>query len=301
MGISDYSTILKTFFEELNSYWLTNIPDVYPSTTEESLAELYLPIDAQTTLCFFALPEKLLSFYQSNIFPIFWGHGLTPVTSADMLSSGSTIPITATLIRRSSVIVIESITPPEVYLSELKTSLSKKTDLQVIVIVQEEMALPDYLSNIGKVIKRSENLDFHTAAQLALEISSHLKVIIGNVQNRLSQEPRRLLELGEPKSALISAFSLLEKHLYDKLREDQKITGEERLSLRKLYELARRSEYDNLPPKSKVESWINTRNTLIHRAGDISAKDAKKMVLDMIEYMEKDYITSPRKKGRTIR
>jgi hypothetical protein len=166
--------------------------------------------------------------------------------------------------------------------------MSRKSDLKVIVIVEEGKALPEYLLNIGKVIERSGKLDFQAATALVTKIDRHLKTIIKGVENRVLIEPDRLLKKGEPRAALISAFSILENRLYERLKKDRVIVGEEKLSLRKLYELAIRRNYDDLPSKSTVYAWINARNNLIHKGKDVPTKFAKTMVLEIVQYIRKE-------------
>ena len=67
--VSEYDSILQSLFVELANDWDIRTPQLSKFSDEESSVEFSLPQDA-SRLCFFEVNE-LLSFYKSNIFPIF--------------------------------------------------------------------------------------------------------------------------------------------------------------------------------------------------------------------------------------
>lgn len=79
---SDHAKALTAAFSELREYWLPSLLRASAVTTEQPLAQLVLPWDSATRLCFFAVPASLESRYKETVFPIAEAHGFVPLVRA---------------------------------------------------------------------------------------------------------------------------------------------------------------------------------------------------------------------------
>jgi len=133
----------KELFDDLRIYWLDKITKVSVATSEESLSDLSLPLNAQTRLCFFDIPQRLVSFYKSNVFPILVSFGYTPIIPTDLISPGDSIlPTISSLIERASLVIIDIdiSTTRQDYMHELE--LARKKEITVIVITEQSVQIP---------------------------------------------------------------------------------------------------------------------------------------------------------------
>jgi uncharacterized protein YutE (UPF0331/DUF86 family) len=268
---SNYGDILSVLFQELHDYWLDKIPEVSTVTTEESLIELALPRDAQTRLCFFAIPYKLLPFYRSNVFPIFERYGFTPITGSDVISPGESIVAKIfSLIERATLIVAD-ISSSQWVITELGMAIGK--DSRIIVVKEEDTEIPLMLQKF-EYIERPRSLDPHAINSFLSTLENYVRKISKELVIQLSEEPLRLLKKGEHKAAVISAISLLEAELREKLLAEIRHP----VPLLKLLELLVQYEYipaDKLP---SIKQWVSIRNQLVHTKESVSQRKARQIV-----------------------
>ncbi|HCH8091794.1 TPA: SIR2 family protein, partial [Acinetobacter baumannii] len=84
----DYNQVFSRLFEQLNNYWTSNIPS--NATEEDSQIDLKLAkihSNNFSRLSYFSVDSEDLPYYKSNIFPIFYKYGFTPVTPDDFLDT----------------------------------------------------------------------------------------------------------------------------------------------------------------------------------------------------------------------
>jgi len=272
---SNYGDILTALFKELHDYWLDKILEVSTVTTEESLIELALPRDAQTRLCFFSIPYQLLPFYRSNIFPIFERYGFTPITGIDVISPGDNIIAKiSSLIERATLIVVDISSSPFV-LAELGMALSKER--RIAIIKEKGTETPSTIQPF-ECIERPKGLDPRDIEKFLLNLENYVRKISKELSTQLSEEPIRLLKKGEYRAAVISAISLLEAELREKLSPQiQRSTP-----LIKLLDLSIQSGYISRDNFLSIGQWLLIRNQLLHTKEGITQRKARQIVEGII-------------------
>lgn len=102
----------KELFDDLQDYWIENIPKFSIPMDEEALGTLSLPLNSLTNLCYFEIPYDRISQYKTYIFPMVEEFGFTPITSIDILSPGdNSLAKDALLLERSNIVVIDTYEP----------------------------------------------------------------------------------------------------------------------------------------------------------------------------------------------
>lgn len=269
--VSNYGDILDALFKELHDYWLDKIPEVSTITTEESLIELSLPRDAQTRLCFFSIPHQLLPFYRSNIFPIFERYGFTPTTGIDVISPGDSIMAKISSLIERAILIVADISPSPWVIAELGMALGKER--RVVIIKEEDTEIPSMIRAF-EYIERPKSLDPQDIEMFLSKLESYVRKISKELIIQLSEEPMRLLKKGEHRAAVISAISLLEAELREKLLTQVRHP----ITLIKLLDLSVQYGYipaDNLP---SIKQWVSVRNQLVHTKESITQRKASQIV-----------------------
>jgi hypothetical protein len=277
---SDYSNMLKTLFEELDDYWKDKIPEISTIIDEGSLIELSLPRDAQTRLCFFAIPSILLSFYRSYIFPIFERYGFTPITATDVIAPGENIAAKISSLIDRATLMIADISSSQAVISEINMALTRNR--RIIIIREEDAKVPYDVASI-RYITRPKIMDPLRIGEFISVLEEYLKEISTGLIDQLSDEPRRLLKKGESRAAVISAIILLEAELRERVPEKGKL-----LPLTRLIDFSiRRMEID-IPEKwlSEIRQWIMMRNLLVHSKESISHRKADQIVNDVMTFVQ---------------
>lgn len=283
-----YGQVLADAFSELTEYVRENVISVSRVTEERPLRELSLPRDAATRLCFFSVPLDLLSFYRDRVFPSVEEIGFVPVTATDVISPGDNISAKIdALIDRSAVIVCD--VSSDWTRAELRVALSrikerrradsvqaKTRDIHVIVVLPEGQELAADLRDVWVVHRRDAFEDIGPAEF----VDSLISILTGFVEvsiNLVDAEPRRLLEAKEYRAAVISAMSLLEVKLRQRLRKEI-WSDESRFPLRRLFETAVQRQI--LPEHALQElfSWLKVRNVAAHSTSEIDRRAASNIV-----------------------
>jgi hypothetical protein len=294
---TSYGKILETLFQELRDYWLDKLIEVSTVVDEEPLIELALPRDAQTRLCYFAIPAKLHAFYQNYIFPIVERFGFTPVTAMDVLSPGDNILAkVSTLIDRATLIVADVST--SLGLSEVGMAVSRER--KVLIIIEEGRVFPSEISGFP-YIERSRIFE-PPDSKFIDTFEEYFENISKDLEERLYEEPRRLLEKKEYRAAVISAITLLEAQtrelLMSRILENQKFRvegpvgvslGKERWRTPTLVEVLEVAvKYEFILPQefTQLKEWISIRNRLVHTNEKISPQKARKIVNGVMQILQ---------------
>jgi uncharacterized protein YutE (UPF0331/DUF86 family) len=282
--MTDISTIWEKLFNDLHNYWLDQTAKISISTTEESQEELSLPSDVQTRLCFFDIPNSLISIYKTNIFPLFTDYDYRPITIADMIFPADTILATiASLIERSRLIVIDIPITRQDYTHGLQLALEKKKS--IILISEEDSIIPSYYlnSNQIQIVRRPTNIDPEI-------IRNKLEICLKRVSNLLSEEssePDNLINNNYYNAAVISALNLLETTIKERLQRINPYREESRISsFVQLMESA--VTFDVITPEmsKKASEWYQIRSKLVHGKEEIDKNVAMKIVQEINEYVK---------------
>jgi uncharacterized protein YutE (UPF0331/DUF86 family) len=150
----------------------------------------------------------------------------------------------------------------------------------LIIIVEEGQAVPSDLAGI--MIYRPTFPTIPDRNFLS-SLEHHLSKISGGLEEKIFNEPLRLLHKREFRAAVIAAFVVLESEL----REAITITASKEkdarnVALGRMIETAISHELINIEENLKIKEWINTRNMLVHTNQEISASEAEKIVNDLL-------------------
>lgn len=282
----DYGKILAQAFEELEAYVRENALRASTITKDEPLAELSLPKNAPSRLCFFSFPRAAASFYRSFIFPIAVQCGLAPVTTDDVAAADdSLLAITSALLDRAEFLVIDLGADGASSISSDVIRASKSGKKRTLIIREVDVALPAALEDLS-VIRRPRD-PFDAAEQLQENIERWLVGNTAGIKASLEDEPRRLLEKSENRAAVIAAFTLLEVMFHNvsypsKMRATaihaMMSSDMVQYSLPDLLEQWAAEAPNNAVSSDELRRWRTVRNRAVHSNEHITASMAKKIV-----------------------
>jgi hypothetical protein len=277
---SNYGTVLSETFKELYEYWQDNVIPASHIKDEQLLRELSLPPQAPTRLCFFSLPISLSSFYRDKVFPIVKEYGFVPVTADEVVSPGDTVfPKIDALIKRSHLFIVDIST--QYTLTELQLALKNIDVSRILIIAQRNIQqLPIEISNF-RVLTRP---DFFAPdpVEFLEDIRLWLSNAAANFESTSISEPRRLLNSGEYRAAVISSITLLESNL----RKWLDIPSQPSLkpvTLRNMLDIAHQHELLGKYEVKTILEWLKIRNEVVHSDRKITKNVAENIVNGVLD------------------
>jgi len=166
---------------------------------------------------------------------------------------------------------------------ELKLALSRLDPSRVLIIVEDLDALPKDILRFRHITRgRQALLD---PQPFLMEIETWLLSVFAIVESSLKEEPQRLLSLRAYRSAVISAFTLLESELRKQAAHTD--TPEARyIPMSALLSIA--SKRGKLPEniQRKVREWSALRNAAVHTDQNISAAEARQVVTGILKLVD---------------
>jgi hypothetical protein len=288
-----YGEVLAGAFKELREYIRDNVISVSKVTEEQPLRELLLPRDSTTRLCFFSLALDLLPFYRERIFPVVEEAGFVPVTADDVVTPGDNVSAKLdALIDRASVMVVEltsSWTTAEyrMAIARLKGAEAESPNrrrLRLIVVVTSSEQVPPSAHDFHVITRPNKITD--DPEGFVTDLGNLLRTIAAETGVARLAEPRRLFEAGEYRAAVISAMALLEAKLRERLNKSQWPLVRRPMSLRSLVDHG--VEQQAIPPavKTRVDSWMRTRNEVVHSSMTITKAQAREIVEGVMQLVE---------------
>ncbi len=280
-----YGEVLAATFKELREYMRDKVISVSKVTEEQPLRELLLPRDATTRLCFFALPLELLPFYRERVFPVVEEAGFVPVTADDVVSPGDNVSAKLdTLIDRSSVMVAEltsawTMAEYRIAIARIKESEDDQLGrrrLRLIVVVTDPEQLPASAKGLS-VLTRAKNIS-DVAEGFIADLAGMLRSIAEETGLERNREPERLFEAKEYRAAVISAMTLLEARLREKLNKVPWPQTSRPLSMRSLVDQGIERGIVPQGLKPSLDAWIRVRNEVVHSSIAISKAQANEIV-----------------------
>ncbi len=215
---TSYANILTNVFTQLGSYWNNQLLQNSIITLDESKSELFKQSGDFNRLCLFSIPIELLAIYKQFIFPIVENYGLVPISADEVLTKGDTIRAkVSALIDRAEYLIFDISGNNKSVLNELSMALSKRKSTKNIIIVS------DSRTNIGdhyleaynfRIIQRPDDIINYIDA-FESTFDKEFSLFASQMKDVLYNEPTRLFEKKEYKSAIISAISQLEQSLLD--------------------------------------------------------------------------------------
>jgi len=283
----NYAKILEVLFNELRVYWSERTIKNSTYITKDRLDELSLPIESTTSLCFFAIPLSMHTFYKSFVFPMAEQLGLTPLTASDVVSPGdNTVAKISALLDRTEIMIADlSTSAIQVEVGMLISRRQKEA--KVLLIVEEGTDLPVEFREISHIIRPK---DLSALPQKFLEsIENSLQELAKDVLPLISEEPQRLLEKKEYAAAVISVTRLFEitfreitkkfVHEYSNLAE----SDIRPLSITLMMDFTSQSKILDSREIKKIREAIRVRNRLLHEGGSISSSQATRLVSEILQ------------------
>jgi len=288
-----YGEVLAGAFKELREYMRENVISVSKVTEEQPLRELLLPRDSTTRLCFFSLALDLLPFYRERIFPVVEDAGFVPVTADDVVTPGENVSAKLdTLIDRASVMVVEltsSWTTAEyrMAIARLKGAEADSPNrrrLRLIVVVTNSEQVPPSAYDFPIITRPNKITD--DPEGFVAELGNLLRSIAAETGVARLAEPRRLFEAGEYRAAVISAVTLLEAKLRERLNKSPWPQVRRPMSLRSLVEHAVEQQFIQPALKMRIDSWMRIRNEVVHSSMPITKARARDIVEGVMELVD---------------
>ncbi len=296
---SNYPEILALAFTALRNHWSKNIHTVSQVVQEESFEQLLLPPEAKTRLCFFSVPVTLLSYYREHAFPLAERHGFIPISANDMISPGDNVHAkTETLIQRSEIVVVDA--SSRFNGMELDIALSKMGKERLFIILEESSKVPSDLSNRRYVMRQS--LPSSDSQPFLEELEEWFSLMANQLRGEYDAEPQKLLDLGQPRAAVLSAITLLEVRLADVVEKAGGIKGRYPHTIGKTVAAAHEHGLLTQQTVDEIQDWMRLRNLVAHSVSPVTHEQALAVVdgvKSVFRELSKPKTSRTAKKGTT--
>ncbi|MEJ8529481.1 SIR2 family protein [Acinetobacter baumannii] len=225
----DYNQVFSRLFEQLNNYWTSNIPS--NATEEDSQIDLKLAkihSNNFSRLSYFSVDSEDLPYYKSNIFPIFYKYGFTPVTPDDFLDTNDNY-----MARVQSLINISNLCIADFNKSFndrqqeakilVRKLLTSEKEFHLILIKNPKIPDSDFFKSLdnlspisfSKLEERLHFIDFDNNTN-NLDLKNLEKVISDisdTVYSNINSEIDKLMENEQYNVALLMGYITVEKTL----------------------------------------------------------------------------------------
>jgi hypothetical protein len=288
-----YGEILAVTFKELREYLRENVIAASKVTEEQPLRELLLPRDSTTRLCFFSLPLDLLPFYRERVFPLVEEAGFVPVTADDVITPGDNVSAKLdALIDRASVMLVElssSWTTAEyrmaiARLKDAEANSPHRRQLRLILVVTTPEQIPPSAMDIPVIIR--PNIVAEDSEAFVADLANRLRAIAAEIGVGRLAEPKRLFEAREYRAAVISAMTLLEAKLRERLNKSPWPQVIRPLSLRSLIDMAVEQQIIEAAVRARINAWMRLRNEVVHSSMPITRQQAREIVEGVLELVQ---------------
>ena len=272
---SDYPKILQEVFIELKEYWTSSFLEKNIISEDNTMAELSLPDDVQNRLCFFSIPVKLIPFYKRYIFPVVKRLGLIPISADDVISIGDNwiAKITA-LINQSEFIVIDIATQNAFFELGI-ASANKDRNTRILIINDEDTPIPSGVQGYSFLTRLTD--PYEEPESIAEQVEVWFNRILEPLKSTYQEEPERLLKKKEYRAAVISAISLLESYIRNRLSEFKDLRKNAK-SFYSLVQLAVEFQIIHLDQMGNIKEWMHIRNNAVHFKRKVSYQEARRIV-----------------------
>lgn len=272
---SDYPKILQEAFVELKEYWNSSLLEKNIISEDNAMAELSLPDDAQNRLCFFSIPVKLLPFYKKYIFPVVKRLGLIPISADDVILIGDNwIAKVTALINQSEFIVVDITTLNTFF--ELGIALANKDrNTRILIINDENTPIPSDIQGYSFLTRLTD--PYEEPELIAERVEVWFNRVLEPLKSTYQEEPERLLKKKEYRAAVISAISLLESYIKNRLSEFKDLRKNAK-SFYSLVQLAVEFQIIHLDQMGNIKEWMHIRNNAVHFKRKVSYQEARRIV-----------------------
>lgn len=283
-----YGEVLAAAFDELREYVRDNVLSASQVTEEDVLQELQLPRDSVSRLCFFSLPLEMLAQYRSVVFPLVESLGYVPVTADDVVSAGDNVNAKLdALIERAAVMIVELSSQWTRAEFDIAIASKKRANNTVlnriplkIIVVSDGIELVPLPADVLHVVRSGRLLADGNEREFLSELARVLGQAsegLGDVAQAIS-EPKRLLQAGENRAAIIAAMSRVETWLRQSLEKAPWEQVQRPMSLRQLLERASEQNILSRPEVASLIRWNHIRNEAVHTGKAVTRAEAGQIV-----------------------
>lgn len=256
---------LEALFIELSQYQRDGVTSQAESFSEDVAATLRVNSGHSSgRLCYFAIPARLVGWYQENIFPLVEERNLVPVTAREVISHGSLTAKIDTLIQSAAAVIAEPDGSNALY--ELNLALASKPEKVLLVSDGRSQPGPD-----RSFIIRPDG------------IGDDYDIFLRSVRSWLEQVVPDSDPLSEAESAMsanlhglavVSAVSTIENTLRRRLGS----SGSRPTPMRMLIETGRSEFSWSKQDVRQLEDAVRLRNEAAHTRAEVSRVDAEKIL-----------------------
>jgi uncharacterized protein YutE (UPF0331/DUF86 family) len=280
----DYARILADAFNELREFWKL-VPLESVSSDRESVSELALPSDAASRICLFLVPSELKSFYRENVYPIAKNWGFVPLAPEDVMAAGDAVSAKIDALTNRAEIIVADI-PTLNAIAGIFNEMRDLKEKQILTVIPDPIVepvvntinqlFPQAMRHSSWRVIRPKNVVKESAAFLE-SINGILRGIADATKGRLEEEPERLLKNGLYRAAVISAMSLLEVRLRDRIQIGAS-DPRKNYNMLSLLEMAVERQVLPAHDSDRLRRWVRERNVAVHEGRAVSSKLAKEIV-----------------------
>lgn len=277
-----YSDMLSNVFAQLSTYWNNKLLQNSVFTLDESKSELSKEPSDFNRLCLFSIPMHLLAIYKQYIFPIVENYGLVPISADEVLTKGETIRAKiSALIARAEFLIFDISGNNKSVIYELNIALSiKKSSEKIIIITDSKTNIRDHFFEAYsfRFLHRPDDI-VNYVDTFESSFDKVFSSLTSQMKEMLFQEPARLFEKKEYKSAIISAISLLEQSLLQKIEKNKFFVSHRIISLSKIIDIAFEGQLIDKKEHSSIKNWNRLRNRAVHKYDSIvQRKQAEELI-----------------------
>jgi hypothetical protein len=158
---------------------------------------------------------------------------------------------------------------------------SHRRRLHLIVVVTDHEQAPPSAYDFPVIIRSSKITD--DPDEFLSELGNRLKnIAVETGMGRLA-EPRRLFEAREYRASVISAMTLLESKLRERLNKTPWPQTQRPLSLRSLVDVAIEQQALPFEARERIYSWMHIRNEVVHSSMPVAKVQAREIVEGVME------------------
>ena len=185
------------------------------------------------------------------------------------------------LLERAVLVVVDAATSATLF--ELQMAIARLGSDRVLIIAPKESRLPIDLARVRSIyrpdITTVDPVEFLSQLRDWFQVAAkfHLAAFIA--------EPRRLLNAGEYRAAVIAAITLLETSLAQRLSFPTSPT-KRTVSLREMLDIAADQGLIGQPQIPAIMNWIKIRNEIVHSQKTVQRNTAEAVVSAALEIVK---------------
>jgi len=216
--------------------------------------------------------------------------GFVPVTADVVVSPGDNVSAKLdALIDRAAVMVTEvssswTLAEYRMAVARIKDSgadVEQHKSLRLILVVKDKDQAPPSVQNFP-LLRRPSTITGDMEGFIA-DLGGMLRNIAAETGIARQAEPQRLFESKEYRAAVISAMTLLEAKLRERLNKVPWPQTQRPLPMRSLID---RAVEENIIPqarRNRLNTWMQTRNIVVHSSSPVTKAQAREIVDGVME------------------